>query len=118
MPTYALISNVKDRVNAVSGAWSDSKISGAIIMAEGMIDSVMMKTGRGTGPDFTFDDTKHGLIRNTCTSLAAFMVLTSDVELMSTTSTVSLTADLLWAETDRGLAILSDPRVNRFIRSV
>ena len=110
---------VIERVNPVSGAWSTNRISGAIEMAEGMIDAVMRKTGIGATPDFTFDSTKHGLIRNTCTSLAAFMLLTTGVDTaFSTTSTVSLTADMLWAEADRGLAILSDPRVNKFIREV
>lgn len=118
MPTYALIGNVKERLNLISGAWSDNRISGAIEMAEGMIDGVMQKTGIGASPDYTFDSTKHGLIRNTCTSLAAFMMLSGWVEEFSTSSTVSLTADLLWAEADRGLAILSVPRVNKFVRGV
>ena len=114
MPTYALIGNVKERMNMVSGAWSDNRISGAIEMAEGMINAVL----RQGSADFTFDSTKHGLIRNTATALASYMLLTGYVESFSTTSTVSLTADMLWAEADRGLAILSDPRVNKFIREV
>lgn len=115
--TYTTEANVKNRVNAVSGALSTANIELAINMAEGMIDAVMRKTGIGS-IDFTYAAAKHGLITNTATALAGFMILTNDVELMSTSSTVSLTADMLWAEADRGLAILSDPRVNKFIREV
>ena len=114
MPTYTTTEMVKARVNAVSGALSTDRIISGIMMAEGIVDAVMRKSGvsgASVTPDYNYDSNKHGLIRDTTTALAAFMVLTNDVELFTSTSTGSITADLLWAEADRGLAILSDPRV-------
>lgn len=87
-------------------------------MAEGIIDAVMRISGRGASPEITFDADKHGILRDTCTCLAAWLCMTFDVEQFSTGSYAALTADLLWAEIDRNLAILSDDRTLKYLKGV
>ena len=115
--TYTTAALVRKRLLAIDSSLIDADITEKINMAEGIIDSVMRKTGRGTGADFTFNADKHGLIRDVCTSISAFLCLTFDVSEFASSSFAGLTADLLWAESDRGLAILSDARTIRYLEN-
>lgn len=115
-PTYTTAAIVKLRCSDIDTTnLLDTVIDGLIIQAEGIIDAVIRKSFRGASADYTFDADKHGLIRDTCTCLAAWLCITYDVEQFSTGSYAALTADLLWAEVDRNLAILSDERTVKFL---
>ena len=70
----------------------------------------MKKTGIQTTKDFTFSATKHGLIRMATTFLAAYMVMTSDVEEYAVSTFASIQANLLWAMWQDCLKDLSDER--------
>jgi hypothetical protein len=111
--TYTTAALVRKRISQISTDLSDSDIENFILDAEGIIDAVMMKSFKTT-----FDATKHGLIRDTATTLAAFFCLIYDVNQFSSNSAAALTADLLWAEFDRNLAVLSDDRVKRYLESL
>ena len=112
-PYYTTFIIVKDRLKHISADLVEAKVLENIEIAEGMINVVMKA-------DFTltFDETKHGLIRQAATCLAAFMCLTYDPEEFTTVSFASMTADLLWAEADRALAILSDPNVVVYLQGL
>lgn len=117
--TYTTVDDVKDRIAQISGSnVTDEMISGAIFQAEGIVDSAMRLTGRGTGPDYTFDEAKHGLIKDTTTALGTYMILNFLVEDFQSTSSAALTADLLWAEVNRNFGILLDDRVRKYVQEV
>lgn len=116
--TYTTADIVRDRLSHISGAalLGDTQIEANINMAEGTIDAVMQISG--VAGDYTFSGAKHGIVRDTATSLAAFMCFSYDITELASTAAGSLVADMLWAEANRGLAILSDPNVVKFIKSV
>ena len=112
-PFYTTDTIVKDRIKHIHADLTQAKIEENIEMAEGMIDCVMRESFTTT-----FNEAKHGLIRQAATCLAAFMCLTYDPEQFSSTSSAALAADLLWAEADRALAILSDQKVVTYLRGL
>ena len=110
---YTTAAIVKKRLKNITmgpNTLLDADIEENINQAEGIINAVMQKSGLAGG-DFTFSATKHGVIRAAATALAAFFCLTYDIEAFGTSSAASISADLLWADADRNLAILSSPRV-------
>lgn len=116
--TYAMIEDVKARLSQISGSnVTDAMISGAILQAEGIVDAGMRLSGRNSG-DYTFNQGKHGLIRNTTSAMAAYITLGFLVEEFLSTSSAALTADLLWAEINRNMGILVDARVRKWVQEV
>jgi len=118
MGTYTTIAKVKARFEDYDTSISDANIEIFINCAEGIIDSVMKKTFRGSSADFTFDSDKHGIIEDAASALAAFSVLSSQTTGQSATITAaraSLMADLFWATFKRNLNLLSDPRIVQYI---
>lgn len=113
-PTYTTVERVSGSLLLSSTVYTVADISGAILRAEGVIDAVMRRSGINN-TDFTFDDQKHGLIADTAVALAGMWLLVSDVEEFASSSTSTQTADALWAIADRNLAILSDPRVMKYL---
>lgn len=113
MVTYTTAALVRKRLSQISADLSTSDIEANIEMAEGIIDAVMQ-----TSFISNFDSSKHGLIRDTATAIAAFLCLMYNVSEFPSTSQASLVADLLWAEFDRNLAILQDKRIIKYLQSL
>ena len=114
-PTYTTVDEVSGALLLATKGLTPTYISGAIIRAEGIIDSVM-RTRHGT--DLTFDFVKHGILKDTAVALAGYFIIVGDVEEYASNSSASLTADMLWAVADRNLAILSDQRVIKYLKEI
>lgn len=117
-PTYATVAEVSGSLILATKGLTPETISGSILRAEGIIDSILQKSGRGTSPDYTFDLAKHGIIKDAAISLAALDLLVADVEEFAGTSTAGLTADILWAKANRDLILLMSPAVSKFIEGL
>lgn len=115
-PTYTTVERVSGSLLLASRTYTEAHISGAILRAEGVIDAVMRRSGIGS-EDYTFNEQKHGLIADTTIALASMWLLLSDVEEFASSSSSTQTADMLWAIADRNLAILSDPRVMKYLEA-
>jgi len=119
MVTYTTAAIVKKRSNFIDTTnLSDTDIETNIEIAEGIVDAIMGKTGRGASPDFTFDASKHGPIRELTTCLATFMCITFNPEKFTSSSTAALTGDFLWAEIERLITLLSDKRFVEYLTSL
>lgn len=117
-PTYATVEEVSGALVLAGKDLPATRVSGAILRAEGLIDSVLQKTGRGSSPDFIFDLTKHGIIKDTVIALVGLDLITSDVEDFSSSMTAALTADMLWAKANRNMIILMSPSVSKYLKEV
>lgn len=114
--TYTTAAIVKKQCKFINTTdLADADIETNIEQAEGIVDGIMKKTGRGSSPDFTFDATKHGPIRDLTTCLATLKCITYDVEQFTSSSTATTTGDLLWEEADRLIKLLSDERFVEFL---
>jgi len=113
-PTYTTVDVVSGSLLLSSKTYTTADISGAILRAEGVIDAVMRRSGIGSA-DYTFDEQKHGLISDTAVALSSMWLLLSDVEEFASSSSSTQTADMLWAIADRNLAVLSDPRIMKYL---
>ena len=117
--TYTTAALVKKRAKKISTSLLDADIEENIYQAESTIDVTMKLSARGVAPDFTFDSTKHGLIRQCCTDLAAFLCVIYDPE-GSFTDLAHAEADFiaLWNLKESSLAILSDPRNVTYLKGL
>jgi len=116
--TYTTVAKVKSRFEDFDTDLSDPEIEEFINCAEGIIDAVMKKKGRGTSKDYTFDSTKHGLIEDTASVLAAFYCLSAQPTGQSsaiTSARASLMGDFFWATARRNLILLSDDRIIKYL---
>ena len=86
-----------------------------IYQAEGIIDGVMKKTGRGLAPDYTFDVAKHGLIRDAATSLALFNCIRYDPGAFPLLEQAEMTENLAYYSALRALTLLADVRVTDYV---
>ena len=113
MATYTTATKVKARFDDIDTGLTDSEINQFINAAESLVDLAMKKTARGTTKDFTFSSTKHGVIEETTSVLAAFSCLAAQPTGESgniSSARASLMGDFYWAQARRGLKYLSDPR--------
>lgn len=117
-PTYTTTTKVKSRFEDIDTDITDTQINEFINSAEGIIDAIMKKTGRGANADYTFSSAKHGLIEDTASALAAFSCLsyqpTGDSEGISS-ARASLMGDFFWAIARRNLMLLSDDRIIKYL---
>jgi len=111
--TYTSAQIVKERLNLLSGAHliNDTAIDTNIEMAEGIINAIMQGS-------VTYDATKHGLIGNTATALAAYMCITWDISQFDNEAQARQVADLLWQDQNRGLAFLADGNIKEYLTTV
>lgn len=118
-PTYTTAAKVSGAILGINPdlAASSTLINQKIQMAEGVVDATMRASGRGGG-DYTFSGQKHGLIEDVTTQLAAFYCMAYDVENFGGNAAAGLTADLLWAATNRDLVLLMNPSVRKFLLEV
>lgn len=117
-PTYITVEEVSGAVLQSSGVLTNGNISAAILMAEGVVDSVMQMSGRAGATDFTFAENKHGLIKETTKALACLHLIAADVEKYSTSSSSATTADIYWSTANRNLGILSLPETRKLIKEL
>ena len=109
--TYATVEEVSGAILTKSAEMTEERISGAILMAEGIVDAVMQKSGRAGASDFTFNHLKHGLIKDATIAIAASHCIAADVSEFTSVAEAALEADLFWARADRNLAILSNKAI-------
>ena len=116
--TYTTADIVKKRVKNISSSLADSDIEENILQAESIIDSVMKRTARGTSPDFTFDSSKHGIIRDCATNYAAYLCIIYDPSEFPSMETAEMVANLLWNAVQNALNMLSDSRFVEYLASL
>jgi hypothetical protein len=108
--TYTTATLVKKRINFISASLTDDDIVENIMQAESIIDSVMLKTARGSTSDFTFNSTKHGIIRSCATDLAAYFSIEFDFVEFRSMEETEMTINLLWNSAQVALTLLADVR--------
>lgn len=113
--TYTTAALVKKATKWISGDLIDDDIDEYIYEAEGVIDSVMKKTGRGGDPDFAFDSTKHGVIRDAATSLAVYNCIRYDPGAFPTLEQAEFSVNLAYYSALRALGFLADTRIMDFV---
>ena len=121
MTTYTTAAKVKSRFEDFDTGLSDAKIEVFINTAEGIIDAVMMSTGRGSKKDYTFSSAKHGIIEDTASALAAFNCLNAQPTGESATissARAGLMASLFWATFRRNIKIMGDSRVQKYLKEL
>ena len=117
--TYTTAALVKKRVKDISADLLDADIEQNIDESEGIIDATMRLSARGSSPDFTFDASKHSILRQCCTDLAAFLCIFYDPSgSFADLADCEITANLLWNSSERSLSMLSDPRVANYIKGL
>ena len=116
--TYTTAAIVKKRTNFLSASLSDSDIEENIMQAESIIDSVMLKTARGSTSDFTFDSAKHGIIRSCATDLAAYYSVGFDFVEFRSMEEVEITINLLWNSAQVALTLLADVRTVKHLEGL
>ena len=113
--TYSTAALVKKGTKWLSVDLIDADIDEYIYQAEGIIDAVMKKTGRGVAPDYTFDVAKHGIIRDAATSLALFNCIRYDPGAFPLLEQAEMTENLAYYAALRALTLLADTRVSDYI---
>ena len=116
--TYTTAALVKKRSNFISASLIDADIEENISQAESIIDSVMLKTGRGAAPNFTFDSTKHGMIRDCATDLATYLCITFDPSGFPSMETAEMVSNLLWNEIQMEFTLLADVKTSEFLEDL
>ncbi len=106
LTTYANFVLARKRIARISTAITDADITEFLMQAESIIDAVMKESFRDN-----FDSSKHGLIQETCETMAAYAVMNYDISQLASVSQAAETANLLWKLIDRNLELLKDPRI-------
>jgi O-acetylhomoserine/O-acetylserine sulfhydrylase-like pyridoxal-dependent enzyme len=107
--TYTSEARVKGRVKNIDIEMTSAQIGYAIQDAEGAIEAAMRNNS------FTFDAEKHMVIQQVATDLAAYYVILYNPTTFVLREKVSLMVDMLWASAMRGLAMLMDDRVVKYL---
>lgn len=113
--TYTTAALVKKGTKWLSPDLTDPDIEEYIYQAEGIIDGVMKKTGRGAAPEYTFDVGKHGVIRDAATSLALFNCIRYDPGAFPLLEQAEMTENLAYYSALRALTLLADVRVTDYV---
>jgi hypothetical protein len=113
--TYTTAALVKKGTKWISSDLIDADIDEYIYQAEGIIDGVMKKTGRGAAPDYTFDVAKHGVVRDAATSLALFNCIRYDPGAFPLLEQAEMTENLAYYAALRALTLLADVRVTDYV---
>jgi hypothetical protein len=113
--TYTTATLVRKGTKWISTDLLDADIEEFIYESEGVIDSVMKKTGRGISPDFTFDSEKHGVIRDAATSLTVYNCIRYDPGAFPTLEQAEFSVNLAYYSALRALGFLADTRIMDFV---
>ena len=117
--TYTTAVLVKKRVKDISADLLDADIEENIYQSESICDALMKCSARGTAPDFTFDSMKHGILRDACTNLAAFLSIVYDPGgSFPALANAEIGINTLWNLKERGISLLSDPRIVDYIKAL
>lgn len=109
---------VKDRLGEFDSNITDTQIDEYIQQVEGFVESVMRNRKFISGATLAFDESKHGLIRQTVTDLTAYYLIMYSPSTFNLREKVSLMVDMLWATGMRGLAQLADPNVVEYLETL
>lgn len=112
---YTTAALVRKGTKWLSSDLVDGDIEEYIYEAEGVIDAVMKKTGRGLAPDFTFDSSLHGVIRDAATSLAIFNCIRYDPGAFPLLEQAEMTENLAYYSALRALTLLGDVRIADYV---
>lgn len=115
--TYTTAALVKKRSNFISASLTTPDIEENIYEAENIIDCVMLKTARGTSPDFAFDSEKHGVLRDCATNLATYLCITFDFVEFRSMEEVETTINLLWNSAQLALTLLADSKTVNYLEA-
>lgn len=111
---YTTADIVKKRTDNIDAGMSDIDIDECINQAEGIIDAMMCDSFLTT-----FVVTKHYIIRQCATDLAASLAIVHDpAGSFLTLSDCEMTAQLLWNNAHRSLSILSDKKTVTYLKSL
>jgi hypothetical protein len=111
--TYTTAAIVRKRVLSIPGGLTDEDIEENIMQAEGIVDAIMLCTFKDI-----FNETKHGIIRQCTTDLAAYLCLTYNPGEIEMLEIGEMTANMLWNSADRSLFMLSRKRVVESLRNL
>lgn len=111
---YTSVVRVQGRIKNIDAGFDSTKIDFAIQDAEGIIEAVMLNhTLRDT-----FDAEKHMLIQQVATDLAAYYAIAYNPTTFVLREKVSLMSDMMWASGMRGLALLANPEVIKYLEDL
>jgi len=111
--TYTTAAIVRKRIKDIPNGLTNTDIEENIEQAEGIVDAIMLCSFKDI-----FDETKHGIIRQCTTDLAAYLCLTYDPTEFDMLETAEMTANMLWNSADRSLFLLSRKRVVESLRNL
>jgi len=114
-PTFTSVARIDGRLQNISSDMTSGQKWFAIEDAEGTIEAAMQKIGV---TDFVFDPAKHRLVQSTATDLASFYAILYNPTTFVMREKVALMADMLWASAQRGLGLLSDPKIVKWLMSL
>jgi len=108
---YTTVALVKKRSQGISAGLTDPDIEENIYEAESIINCTMKNSFLSS-----FDETKHRIIRQCCTDLAAFLCISYDpASTFASLGDAEMTINLLWNSAERSLSLLSDERTVEYL---
>ncbi|AJP62059.1 capsid tail fiber [ANMV-1 virus] len=108
---YTTAALVRQSSKWLSPDLTNADIEEYISQAEGVIDSVMKKTGRGLGSDYTFDPQVQGVVRDAATSLALFNCIRYDPGCFPLLEQAEMAENLAYYSALRALTLLANIRI-------
>ncbi len=111
--TYTTAALVRKRIEDIDASLIDADIDQYIYEAEGIINAVMKDSLIAS-----FDATKHAIIRSCATDLAAYNCLKFNPSSFPTMETAEMIANLLWNSVQSTLALLAEPRIVDYLKSL
>jgi len=111
--TYTTAAIVRKRLYEMPSGLLTTDIDENIAQAEGIIDAIMLCSFKDI-----FDETKHGIIRQCATDLAAYLCLTYKPAEFEMLENAEMSANMIWNSADRSLFILSQRRVVESLRNL
>lgn len=108
-PSYTSVAKVRGRLEQIDSSLTDVQIGYFIDHAEGIIDSICKTSWTGTVP---------GLVEAIATDIAAYYALLFNPAGLSNSSEAALLADMLWANIERGISLISDERILKYLESL
>jgi len=113
LATYTTAALVRKRCKYISADLADADIEKFIEEAESLIDCAMRYSFKAT-----FDATKHTVLRECATVLAAYAATSYDPNEHPSVTAFGAMLGNLWPESDRILAYLEDQRTVDYLKSL
>lgn len=108
--TYTTIAIVRARAKGIGADPnpSDVMITEFIGQAEQLVDALL-----GFSLKSSFDETKHGVVKQVTTDMAAFYAIAHDPSGFTSISESALVLDVIYTNMLRGLTFLKDKRIQK-----